>query len=80
MPPKNLMTPPPAYSLHTHRGTFWILPGLDRLWHLIWDGEDLGGFASPEAAAAASPHVLLARTLNRDTLALPELLAGWICH
>lgn len=46
-----------AYSFDTDRGAFGILPGLNHHWHVIWDGEDLGAFATPQVAAAASGHL-----------------------
>lgn len=39
-----------AYSHTSARGTFWVIMGLDTRWHAIWDGEDLGGYDSPEEA------------------------------
>ncbi|HSI56804.1 MAG TPA: hypothetical protein VLA16_04560 [Ideonella sp.] len=42
-----------AYSHDSERGPFWLTLGLDQRWHPIWDGEDLGAFASPQDAVMA---------------------------
>ena len=31
---------------------FWITLGLDGQWHAIWDGDDLGGYRTPQDIAA----------------------------
>lgn len=71
---------PPAYSYTTDRGTFWILPGIGSLWHIIFDGDDLGAFSSPAVAAAASSRVRLPAALRSLSQLLPTELAGWTKH
>ena len=62
---------------------FWITLGLDGQWHAIWDGEDLGGYPTPQAAATQVARGSVARRPScGDTfhLNLSSNLADWLDH
>jgi len=72
-----------AYSHPSPAGMFWITLGLDGQWHAIWDGEDLGGYRSPQEAATHLARGSVVRPPScGDTrrLELSAYLAEWLDH
>ncbi|MCW3583959.1 hypothetical protein [Burkholderia cenocepacia] len=61
----------------TKRGTFYIAPRAGR-WHIIYDDDSLGSYASPQQAAeelaggySAWPH------FDPSTLGIPDDISEW---
>lgn len=68
------------YLYRTAFGTFFIRFQPAGHWHLFFEEQDLGGYASPEAAAAAlaAEHFFwTASGIDRAAAALPRELASW---
>jgi hypothetical protein len=67
------------YTFHTAKGPFVIVQR-DNRWHVLYDGEDLGNYHSPRAAASdlsgghtSSPG----NGVDPGSLSIPEDLGEW---
>lgn len=72
-----------AYSHPSSAGMFWITLGLDGQWHAIWDGEDLGGYRTPQEAATHLARGSVARPGSCGDTSRLELsihLVDWLDH
>lgn len=70
------------WSYITRIGTFFIEQRADRF-HVVFDGESLGGYTGPEQAAAsvAGGHTFSAGAgIDTSLLGIPEDLSEWKCN
>ena len=72
-------TPSVRYSFATPRGTFYIVPRGNR-WHIVYEGEDLGSYISPGAAAddLAGGHTFSpSNGVDPSALGIPADVVDW---
>jgi hypothetical protein len=71
-----------AYSHNTRHGTFWVAIQDDRRWHVVFDGDSLGGYDDPHSAAYELANGLTYWPSFGDPTALgiPEELDDWTPH
>jgi hypothetical protein len=68
-----------AYMHKTRVGPFTIELRRDGRWHVIWDGEDLGSYATPQTALddLVGGHTYWPSCGDPSTLGMSDELAEW---